>query len=201
MSSQFSRTKKTQHGRSLAGFGIIELLVSISIMAVVSAVILVKQNAFNSAVLLRSQAYSVALTAREVQQNAVSASGITGDFRSLHGLYFDTANPNIYGIFIDADNDGFFDSDEAFGKQGILDERFSITGLRTVRNGIETSVPTIAVVFERPNFDARFFTGPNTEQTNVTSVEIDITRRTQSGNTSTETRTIEITSTGQIAVQ
>ena len=48
------------------GFGLIELMVSISVMAIVSAIILVKQNSFNGAILLRSQTYEIALDVREV---------------------------------------------------------------------------------------------------------------------------------------
>jgi hypothetical protein len=162
----------------------------------VSSVILVRQNSFNEAVLLRGQAYGVALFAREVQQNAVSAQGNVGDFRSLHGLHFNLANPNAYAIFIDADNDGFYDMAERFGKQGTVDKKFVVTGLRYMQGGTPNPVTELSVVFERPNFDARFFTAPNTEQTNATSIEIDISTQDLS-----LTRTVEITATGQITVQ
>lgn len=182
-----------------AGFGLIELMVSISVMAIVSSIILVKQNSFNGGVLLRSQAYEVALSAREVQLNAVSSVGVAGDFRTLQGLHFDTttSNSGIYRIFRDADNDGFFDSNESIGQQGSLDSRFEIRAIRL--GGL--SVTQVSVVFERPNFDARFFSAPNVEATSVSSIEVDIARRGVSGNGTDVVRTLEITSTGQIVVQ
>lgn len=197
MSSIFlhSKTHKTQ-----AGFGLIELMVSISVMAIVSAIIMVKQNSFNGGVLLRSQAYEVALSAREVQLNAVSSVGVAGDFRTLQGLHFDTntANSGGYRIFIDADNDGFFDASESTGPQGALDDRFEVHSIRTI--GDTYSGSALSIVFERPNFDARFFDSAG--EVNASSVEIDIARTGTGASTcGTDYRTIEITNTGQIIVK
>ena len=55
------------------GFGLVELLVSISIMLLVTMVVLVNHESFNNGALLRSQAYEVALRLREVQLSAVGA--------------------------------------------------------------------------------------------------------------------------------
>ncbi len=184
----------------MGGFGIIELLVSISIMVLVSSVILVRQNSFNSAVLLRSQSYEIALAAREVQLNAVSVNDVTGDFRSLLGLHFDLDENQKYRIFRDADNDGFFDGTEAFGKQGSLDDRFEIRAIRVNRNsGGTVSASEVSAVFERPNFDARFFSA--TGEIDAASIEIDIGKRNVQSGGDDSIRTVEITSTGQIAVQ
>jgi prepilin-type N-terminal cleavage/methylation domain-containing protein len=184
------------------GFGLIELMVSISIMALVSAIVLVKQSSFNGAVLLRGQAYKVALAAREAQLNAVSAVGVAGDYRALVGLHFTTNEKNIFRTFKDGDNNnGFFDADEALGQPGVLDGRFEIRALRVVTGSTETPVSDLSVVFERPDFDARFFTAPNTEVTNASAVEIDIARTDVSTVRAADIRTVEITATGQIIVQ
>jgi prepilin-type N-terminal cleavage/methylation domain-containing protein len=184
-------------GNFKAGFGLIELMVSIAVMAIVSSIILVKQNSFNGGVLLRSQTYEVALAAREVQLNAVSSVGVAGDFRTLQGLHFDTSANDGYRIFRDADNDGFFDTSESFGQQGSLDSRFEVRAIRTI--GDTYSGSSLSIVFERPNFDARFFDSAG--EVNASSVEIDIARRGVAGNTPDVVRTLEITSTGQIIVQ
>ena len=181
------------------GFGLVELMVSISIMVIVSAIILGRQASFNGSVLLRSQAYEIALHVREIQLNAVSASSDgVGGFRSVLGLHFDTGtlNNGVYHVFRDADDDGYYDADEAFGLQGILDKRFEIREIR-IMAAIPYTVPDLSVVFVRPNFDARFF--DSSGELLVPSVEIDVGRRGFSGTDSI--RTVEITSTGQIAVQ
>lgn len=182
------------------GFGLIELMVSISVMVIVSSIILVRQNSFNGGVLLRSQAYEVALAAREVQLNAVSSVGVAGDFRTLQGLHFDTGatSDGIFRVFIDVDNDGFFDTTESVGPQGTLDERFEIRAIRTY--GDSYSGSALSVTFERPNFDARFFDSAG--EVYASRVEIDIARRNTAGTVcGDEYRTIEITNTGQIIVK
>lgn len=183
-----------------AGFTLVELLVSISIMVLVAGVIIARQSAFNGAVLLRSQAYDVALDIREVQLSAVSASGRSGQFRSVLGIAFNTnsSQNGFYKIFADADSDGFFDAAEAFGQQGILDKRFEIRAIRAV--GSSVPISEVSIVFVRPNFDARFFRGPGTE-INVSSIEIDIARKGVVGTGVETVRTVEVTSTGQITVQ
>lgn len=198
MYSIFSHFKQLQKLSKVGGFGIIELLVSISIMVIISSVIMVQQKSFNSAVLLRSQAYSIALEARQIQLSAVSVSGEAGDFRSLLGLHFDTGSNQEYKIFKDADNDKYYDATEMFGKQGKLDKRFEIRDIRAVGDSITGNA--VSVVFERPNFDARFVDSSG-ELTNASSIEIDIGQKNGQLGTNDTIRTVEITSTGQIAVQ
>lgn len=200
-----SRNQKTVFNLpcSQGGFGLVELMVSISIMVIVASIVLTRQSSFNGAVLLRGQAYEIALQLREIQLSAVSASsdGI-GNFRSVLGVHFDSSTliNDKYSIFRDADSDGFFDSNEAFGLQGLLDKRFEIREIRTI-GATEIAVPRVSIVFVRPNFDARFFTASEVEPVNVSGIEIDIARKGVTGTGDSVLRTIEITSTGQIAVQ
>jgi Tfp pilus assembly protein FimT len=56
------------------GFGLVELMVSISIMMLLTVVILNRQSSFNGAVLLRNQAYEVAFALRKAQLLAVSGN-------------------------------------------------------------------------------------------------------------------------------
>lgn len=182
---------------SQSGFSLIELLVSISIMVIVMAIVFARQSSFNGAVLLRDEAYSLALQIREIQLNAVSVSGEAGVFRSVLGVYLDSApaKNGFYNLFKDADSDGFYDTGEEYGVQGILDRRFEI---RNIRAGGATTTE-MSIIFVRPNFDARFF--DSSGEISVTSVEIDIARRGVAGFGNDVLRTVEITSTGQIAVK
>lgn len=185
----------------IAGFGLVELLVSIGIALLIMTVVMAKHSSSNSAVLLRSQAYEVALTAREIQLSAVSATGDAGSFRSAYGVYFNTATPNYYYSFRDdASANNFFTSGEEIGQRNNLDPRFEIGDIRLVTGLVENSIGAgadVAIIFERPNFDARFFTAPNTEvNSSVNAIEIDV--RISGTN---EVRTVEISRTGQIIVQ
>jgi type II secretory pathway pseudopilin PulG len=167
-------------------------MVSISIMSIVAAIIMSRQDAFNGSILLRNQAFKIALAVREVQLSAVSASGDAGDFRTVYGIYFD-ATTDTFQVFKDADDDGWYDpGNEEVGQVVSLDPRFDI-------DGFSTGGDELSVVFERPNFDAHFFESANNESTD-SSVTIDIIRGDTPDVTCGEKRTVEITKTGQIAV-
>ncbi len=204
MSSRFSAQFNKKPSTRQYGFGLIELMVSISIMLLVIGVVLARQDSFNGAVLLRSEAYEIALSAREVQLNSVSAVSIQGNYRTLLGLHFDTSNDALVRVFKDStfpdpQANGFYDDGEAFGKQLNIDSRFEVRGIFTINNNIRSAVSNLSVVFERPNFDARFFSSAG--EINVPRVEIDISKRDQTGTGNDVVRTVEITSTGQITVK
>lgn len=161
-------------------------------MTLVAAVILIRQSAFNGAVLLQGQAYEMALTAREVQTNAVSASALGGETRQMLGVYFDTSNRSTYRIFRETGQTVSYSAADEFGQQNSLDSRFEIKAIR-----LGTSNPTnVSVMFERPNFDAKFYV--NGAQVGANQVEIDIGTK---DNSAAGVKKVIITATGQITVQ
>ena len=182
------------------GFSMVELLVSIGIVVLVLSIVITRQQAFNGAVLLRSQAYDIALAMREVQLGAISsASDGSGEFRSVQGVYFDTSNSQQYRLFRDANDNQFWDTGEDIGLSGLLDQRFEI---RSIEPG--TIGGDVSIVFERPNFDALFVTdssgGPGAVSSEQ-SILVTIGLRGGSGvSCGADIRQIEIRSTGQIAV-
>lgn len=195
-------------GRHLknSGFGLVELLVSISILVIVMSVILARHSAFNSAVLLQSQAYEVAFQAREIQLFAVGAIGESTDFRNVYGLHFDsTSGANQkYSLFRDGDGDNIFGSGEEFGRQGVLDPRFEISAIRGINSGgaLYDNYDKLSILFERPNFDARFFIDTGTPLADeVVAVEVVVRLRGTTSDTVNDKRTVEITRTGQISVK
>ena len=188
---------------NLWGFGLVELLVSIGIALLIMTVVMAKHSSSNGAVLLRSQAYELALSIREIQLAAVSAIGDNGSFRDAHGLYFATSNQNFFYSFRDdATVDNFYNDGEAVGPKNFLDARFEISEIRLVNGVVENTADDVSIVFERPNFDAKFYTAPNTEASaSVNAVEIDVRISGTTGDTVSEVRTVEISRTGQIVVQ
>lgn len=187
--------KLSQNG----GFGLVELLVSVSIIVLITGIIMSNHRSYNGAVLLRSQAYEVALQAREVQLAAVSAIGNAGDFRNVFGLHFDENNQNFYVVFRDANGNRYYDAGVEVGKRNNIDPRFEIAEIRRITVGPATVEPRLSVIFERPNFDARFFA--STGELAGSAVEIDIRLKGTTGTGVGEVRTVEITKTGQIIVQ
>lgn len=185
------------------GFGLVELMVSVSLVVLVTSVILARHDSYNGAVLLRSQAYDVALKVREVQMEAVSVVSQEGAYRTALGVCFNTSSPNEYHIFRDADDNKECDSGEYVGQRGNIDPRFQISSINLISTSIQPrSEQEIVILFERPNFDARFFV-EGIEQTAFESVEIGILRvgaNVQSTNVS-DLKIMEISRTGQILVK
>jgi type II secretory pathway pseudopilin PulG len=180
----------------------IELLVSISIIVLVLTITLTRQSAFNSAVLLRSEAFDMALAIREVQLSAVSAaSDGSGEFRSTLGVHVDTANRNEYILFRDStsgsDDNNSYDPGEEFGISGSIDPRFEIGTIEAV--GV-TDPSEVSIVFQRPNYDAEFHS-TSVNLTNATAIRIQLQLKgSTAGSCGDQWRIIEITSAGQIAV-
>lgn len=198
MSSNYNSKTILKKIASQRGFGLIELLVSISIIALVSAVVMTRQSAFNGAVLLRNQAYEVAFDLRQAQLLAVSGTdnGAT-NVSQQYGVYFTTATAsrNSYIIFHDIDGSGTYnDGDVQIGKKGIIDSRFEIRG---ILNSGGTSQDPMSITFKRPNFDGLFKKGGSSING---PVYIDIAKVGDNNNGAGDVRRIEITSTGQISV-
>lgn len=163
-------------------------------MLLVASVLMVRQSSFNGAILLRNQAYDIAFTIRELQLNAVSAADNGSlSFRTRVGANFNITTPNNYTVFLDVDrNNQFGGPDAAFGRQGVIDSRFEI---RSITIGGSPVIGGMAIVFERPNFDAMI--GP---AGNANAVRITIGKKGTAGQAGDVTRTVEVTATGQISV-
>ncbi len=153
-----------------SGFTVVELMVTITIVVLVTGIVLVQYSSFNSSVLLTSQAYKTAFDLRETQSLAISSKGKNNNFREEYGLYFNMSLPTQYLLFQDvgdADVPAHYNAGEEIGGPTIVDPRFVIsrmcvsTGAISACGGSATDVTTLAVTFERPDFDAAFYsTGP-----------------------------------------
>jgi prepilin-type N-terminal cleavage/methylation domain-containing protein len=197
--STFSHTPLAQP--SSRGFGLIELMVSISIMTLVSTVILVKNRSFNNALLLRNQAYEIAFSLRQVQLLAVSTNvKETGTRRNQYGAHFVTGS-STYRMFRDnGSNLNWSDSGDAtLAPLGNLDSRFIVADI-TDSLGNSLSGNELSVTFVRPNFDGIFYTANGTRYSSG-PIYIKITPRDSNGYTDVPSRVVEVTSTGQISVK
>ncbi len=187
------KTQSTVTQSFARGFSLIELLVSISIIAVVSGVVVARNNSFEGAMLLRNQAYLVASAVREAQLLAVSGTGQT-DQVQRYGVFISTTagQQNTIFIFRDANNNRRFDGGEVVSSVRI-DGRFQIDSI----SGASGAHGSASVTFLRPNYDATFssasatFTGP---------LHIHLRRVGRAGNDMGAVRRITVTSSGQVSV-
>jgi len=214
------QSKKFVHS---AGFTLVELLVVIVIMSLITLVFLNRQSKFDSATIMRSLAYSVALSVRQAQVYGVSvrptATG-AANFSAAHGLHFSSATPSSYIIFADQ-KDSAGNRDNAYtAAQDTVDQTFTlgggyrITELCAVNSlgrrctgandssGPPGSISSLVILFVRPNPDAQIFAYKNDGTPLLVGgvPETYSSAYVQISSVNGDTRFIAITNTGQVSV-
>lgn len=188
------------HGR---GFSLLELMVTITIVTLITALVMVRYSSFDSSILLNNQAFEIALDLRDTQVRSISVqandTGNSDAFSSNFGVYFEMSNPSRYVFFQDratyVSGVGRYDTVEAVGDAFELDPRFVIRDIY-VNNNSSLDVANASIVFQRPNFDARFgFT--SSPVSNVASVHIVI----GSVRNTAALKTVSIYNSGLITVE
>jgi prepilin-type N-terminal cleavage/methylation domain-containing protein len=190
------------------GFTLVELLVVISIMLILTSIFVLRQQRFQSSTLLRSLAYSVALSVRQAQvygtsirENAVGAFD-TNSAAKAYGVYFSSGSPGIYILFADANNNGQYDNTENVQgftlSNGYTINKFCATNI-TNTQVCSPTITTMTILFRRPNPDSCFASSasPSACVTGAAAVYKSGYIQLKSG---TDTRSINVTLTGQITV-
>jgi prepilin-type N-terminal cleavage/methylation domain-containing protein len=216
ISSKHSRRSFSKKALHTAGFTLIELLVVASIMLLMTAYIFFQQSKFNSTTLLRSLSYSIALSVRQAQVYGISVRGTTVAetscaagtytagvcFAKGFGVYVPAAGDtaDTYYIFADLDGDGAYDNGEQLPVFK-LGKGFRISGLCAVGGGTTcTNLTSLTAYFRRPNPDACI---SNNQDGGCAIGAPPLYSRayiTVSNSGNTDTRSIKISDTGQIAV-
>ena len=200
------QSKQTSTRTVEGGFGLVELMVTISIMMLLSAIILVRNTAFNGAVLLRSQAYEVAFAIRRAQLMAVSGnnSGTTNVIQQ-YGVYFDISTPNAYFIFHDVNADGKWNPpDVKIGTLGTIDKRFKIAKISNSKlisgSSITETGVGFNVTFRRPNFDGIFENAKGTYFSGPVYIDVAQVNAAANDGSAGAVRRVEVGATGEISV-
>ncbi|HVY72675.1 MAG TPA: type II secretion system protein [Candidatus Paceibacterota bacterium] len=191
-----------------AGFTLIELLVVSAIIIILTMVLLLRQSSFDSSTILRSVAYSVALSVRQAQVYGTSvlgsASGGSVKYASAYGLYFSNSTPTSYVLFADFNNNGVYDPSTETIKVFTLNSGYTLyRACGTISAGVSrcTNVSgpftmgtsAVTILFRRPNPDAVFKTDTTSETYVSAWIEVQSPSSTK--------RAILVTAAGQISVQ
>lgn len=193
-----SESKKT-HTR---GFSLLEVLITSAIIGIVTAIVVVRYGAFNSSVLLKNHAYEIALAIREAQVFSVSVRGDENEFRDKYGVYVDMSSgaAQELTVFLDTSSNGWYDGGDRIIETLVIDSRFEVTDVCVTVSGTPNCAGTgdiddVSISFGRPVFDPKFYA------TGVVSPISDVTITLTPVSDDTISRTIKVTSTGQISVQ
>jgi prepilin-type N-terminal cleavage/methylation domain-containing protein len=166
----FLRRKNKQ-----TGFTLVELLVTISIFAILTGIVLFNQSKFNSTILLTNWAYNVALTIRQAQTYGINikefddnSRATTNDFYP-YGVHLETGDNNkaiILFADISGDNNFTGDKKECVTAEGCVN-RYPIKAGNYIKSICTaevldgdkicpgtTDVNSIDFIFKRPNPDA-----------------------------------------------
>lgn len=174
-----------------------------TIMTVLTSILLFQHRRFDSSTLLRSLAYSVALSIRQAQVYGTSVRQFGSNFNYNYGVYFTAGN--YYYLFADIDGNHVRAAD---GSEDV--QRFTIgTGYSIVKfcgtvisggtlgqhcSTGASPITSLTIYFKRPNPDAQFSSSAGSE------VYSDAYLQITSPAGGTNTRGITISSTGYISV-
>lgn len=205
----FSSRRKLQ--KTTGGFSLIEVLITSAVIGILTAVVVVRQGAFNSTILLKNQAYEIAIAIREAQVYSISTRGEASAFRDDYGVSFDLSGPlgtaQKMTLFVDSGAvPGRLDSGGDVSVEEMnFDTRYEVTDFCVT--DVSTScasdpgnpVNKLSIIFARPDFDAQIsaerggsFVGDSYNKAVITLTSID---------SSGFERTITVSGTGQISVQ
>jgi prepilin-type N-terminal cleavage/methylation domain-containing protein len=185
--------------KNIKGFTLVELVISIGIFAMMTALLLAKYGNFNQGILLTNLAYDVALTIRNAQSYGLNVkSAVRNDnlFSYPYGVHFDI-NSTTFTFFNDFNDDDhpsnyIYDNGEAIStsqmKRGV---KISALCVGTGPSDCGINPSSLDVAFKRPNPDAII------KGDGVTYSYAEVTLLGTDGST----RKVVVRSTGQIAVQ
>ena len=189
------------------GFTVLELVISIAIFAIMSALLLAKYGTFNQGILLDNLAYDIGLTIRNAQSyglNVRSSSRTANLFDKPYGVHFDIADPTHFIFFVDTAGNGVYNSSIDLDNNGIPDQDLSkttITRGSTISalcvNGCSagTQVTSLDITFKRPDPNAIIKINGRTD---IYNSDADITVRAVDGVT---IKRVRVRSTGQVTVE
>jgi Tfp pilus assembly protein FimT len=195
-----------QHSNLRQAFTLVELIVSVGIFAMMTALIVAKYGNFNQSVLLTNLAYDVALTIRTAQTYGLSVKNIdpsTAEFSYAYGVYLSSVtssnkNKDII-FFVDRNPNGKYDANRnptelistyAIKRGAVIKGVCASAGCTPITDSY------IDITFKRPDPNAMIsLTDDNDLTTKITYAEITVK------GTDGSTRVITVRENGQITVK
>jgi len=186
----FSGIKIKKNTKSCAGFTLIELIVSISIIAMMSGLFLTNYHSTNKTSELRMTAQKLASDLRLAQNYSLGSKEYGGNMPAGGwGVHLDrVASPNSYIIFADSDGNKQYDSGEGDADKGGLVVALP-AGVSVKEINVSSPIDFIDITFLPPDPMTNIWDGSNTHNL------VDIILSEDSSNT---TKTVEVNFFGLI---
>lgn len=168
------------------GFSISELLVSISILAIITSFSIVNFNTWKKNEDLRQSTRELANNIRAIQTKSLSGEMIDGDLPSGYGIYFSNTALSSYILFADLDNNYIYDGGELINDCSLTNNVLISNLIPVDSNG------DLTIIFKTPN--AKIYINQNILDDNAL---IELTHNITNNSETVETRRI----TGRIDIQ
>lgn len=198
------------------GFTLVELIVVISIFAILSSIMIFNYGSFKSSLSIQNLAEDIALSVRKAQGYAIGVHGYGNSFASGYGVHFSTAESTSeyagsnksFILFANLDDNFKYDNSSGCGTPTSVNECLEVLNITSsdkiseisvIGNGVAGHTPdTLDIFFKRPQpeptFCAREGKGNCNFGGNVSSVKIKIS------NDNGISKIITISNVGQISV-
>jgi len=145
-----NKKKKTHHTVKKTGFSTVELLVSISIMAIIFTIAIPRYLSIENRYEFNAVALDTLLEIRETQVFSISAHETSGNADDPYGIHFELVTPGSFVVFRDLDDDGSYDAGELI-KSVNFKSGYEIGDICLDNGGgYACTKPEVAVSFERP---------------------------------------------------
>lgn len=186
-----------------SGFTLVELLVSIAVIVIITSIVLVKYDSFDSTTLLKNAAYDIALTLREAQMKSVSASRQNGNFDYPFGVTF-TPGAKTYTTFryqyaVATDYPYYDGTHTSDLNTATIDRSMYVSDVCVARtpSNEDCNITRLDVSFKRPEFKALIYAPEySSDPEDLTSAKIKVASTRGTG----DVFIVTVTHLGQITV-
>ena len=142
----------------------IELIVVLSIFAVISSIMMFNYGNFQAKVDIKNLASDIALKIVEAQKSSLSGLLPTqiptvSPWKPSYGVYFDITTPKQFIYFVDLNNLNGYEAGEVLNTISITKNN-SISELRVFGAGCPATVNNLNIVFRRPDSSAIITSSP-----------------------------------------